>query len=514
VTGVKADWRNITDPIFHYAAERPNAPAFHQGHVTMTYGELAPLVAKAAVHCASFGFRPGARVAICLTNSIDHFILLLGLLRIGVTTMEVNYDPARPISPELLTKFSIRTVFHEPNISAPAGFSAVRIDSGWRSRIEKQTGDQRYEGSGDDIFTISLTSGTTGEAKGSLTSHLQYFQRLNAYTELFADSGLFASENPTNFLLTASISFTTFFRRMVSHLFIGGPVVILPEFMHIIDLVKAIGSWDNALCFVTSPMIRVLLACAPNEGLLFPRLRALVAGGGLLYPEEKLAVLDKVTPNFHESYGASGFGTLSVLPASAMREKAASVGRPPSFVEVGVVNRDGFPVPRGDVGKLRCRGTEGKGFAGDTEPQGDERFRDGWYYPGDLASIDADGYIFLKGRSADIIFRNGVEVFAQEIEEVMAVHPSVREVAVVGVPRNGPGEEMVAIVVAHGQAQHDALAEHCRAKLPSERWPDRVFYAQSLPRTPGGKIDRGQIKQIAITETQRQAGGRPQPAPQ
>jgi acyl-coenzyme A synthetase/AMP-(fatty) acid ligase len=94
---------------------------------------------------------------------------------------------------------------------------------------------------------------------------------------------------------------------------------------------------------------------------------------------------------------------------------------------------------------------------------------------------------------------------------VIAVHPSVKEVAVVGVPRRGSGEELVAIVVPNGQAQHDALAEHCRAKLPSERWPDRVFYAQSLPRAPGGKVDRGQIKQIAITETQRQMSGQSAP---
>ena len=122
------DWQNITDPIFHYAKERPNAPAFHQGHITMTYGELAPLVAKAAVHMHSYGFRPGQRVAINLTNSIDHFILVLGLLRLGVTTMEVNYDPTRPISPGLLSKFTIQTIFIEANGAPVQGFGAVRID--------------------------------------------------------------------------------------------------------------------------------------------------------------------------------------------------------------------------------------------------------------------------------------------------------------------------------------------------------------------------------------------------
>jgi acyl-coenzyme A synthetase/AMP-(fatty) acid ligase len=492
------NWHNVTDPIFHWAAKRPDAPAFHQGPETLSYGDLASLVGKAAVHLDGLGIRGGDRVAINLTNSIDHFVLTLALLRLGATTMEIAYNAQQPPAPDLLAKFSVRTVFIEPAAAPIAGLRWIKVDAGWRSLIAESDGDRRHRDNGDGIFTITLSSATTGQPKGSLTTHRQYFQRMRAYTELFADSGAFSSERPANFLLTASIAFSSFFRRMISGLFIGGSTTILPDYLHTIDLVTAIGASDDALCFITSAMCRYLVSCAPQQGLLFPRLRALVAGGGFLYPHEKLAVLERVSPNFYESYGASGFGTVAVLSPAEMRNRPASIGRPPSFIDVQVVDEAGRSLPSGAVGQLRCRGTEGKGLS-------DERFSDGWYYPGDSAHIDEAGYIYLRGRrSVDVISRNGVEIFAAEIEAVIAQHPTVVEVAVVGVPRPIPGDEMVALVVTRGQAQHAALAQHCHSRLPAERWPDQVFYTSALPKTAAGKLDRARVKAMVIQEIQRQ----------
>jgi acyl-coenzyme A synthetase/AMP-(fatty) acid ligase len=496
-------WSNISDPIFHWGAVRPEQPAFHQGHRTMTYGELAPLVGKAAVHLASLGIGAGDRVAISLTNSIDHFILTLGLLRLGATTMEIPYDVNGPTA-ELLANFSIRTIFLEPGVGPPAGVAAIRLDTGWRGLLARADGDRRHPGNGEDVFTISLTSGTTGVPKGSLTPQRRCFQRLAARAELFADSGVFASERPANFLLTASLGYAAFFQWAFGHLALGGAVVILPEFRNVIDLAKAIADWDNALCYLPAAVCRFLLSCTPAEGLLFPSIRALIGGGGFLYPQEKLALASRVTPHFHAQYGASGFGVLSVLRPGEIRERPASVGRPPSSIEMQVVGPDRQPLPAGTVGQLRCRGTEGMGFGSD------ERFHDGWYYPGDLGHIDAAGYIFLKGRSADVIARNGRDLFAADIEAVIALHPAVAEVAVVGVPRPAAGDDVVALVVARQQGQHEALAEHCRARLPAERWPDRIFYAPLLPKTPAGKLDRERIKDMIMSELARPARVAPQ----
>jgi len=496
--GMNPSWTNISDPIFHWAAERPDQPAFHEGHRTLTYSELAPLVGKAAVHLAGLGIGAGDRVAISLTNSIDHFILTLGLLRLGATVMEMLYDANGPAA-ELLANFSIRTIFLEPAVTPPAGVAAIRLDGSWRSSISRAQGDRRHPGNGEDIFTISLTSGTTGLPKGCLNPHRSYFHRMATSIQPFVESGVFSAEQPPNLLLTASIGLSTFFKRMVGHLFLGGAVVILPEFRNAIDLVKAIGSWDDALCYLPAAACRFLIACAPADGFLFPNIRALIGGGGFLYPQEKLALLSRVTPNFYHSYGASGFGTMAVLRPDEMCERPASVGRPPSAVEVQVVGADGQPLPAGRVGRLRSRGTEGMGFGGD------ERFRDGWHYPGDLGHIDAAGYVFVKGRDAEVIERDGQELFAADIESVIALHPAVAEVAVVGIPRPFSGEELVALVVARGEGQHESLARHCRASLPAPQVPDRVFYAAFLPKTVAGKLDRNRVKDLVMNEIERQA---------
>ncbi len=506
-----ANWQNVTDPIFHWAAERPDAPAFIQLPETITYAGLASLVAKAAVYLDSIGIRQGDRVAINLTNSIDHFILTLGLLRLGATTMEIAYNTQQPPNAEFLARFGIRTIFREPVDTAIAGLPSIKLDAGWRGQIAKCQGDRRSTDNGSGIFAINLTSGTTGEAKGSLTSHQRYFQRMRAQLEMFKDSDVFSSARPANFLLAASIGFSVYFRCMISHLCIGGAVTILPDYLYTIDMVKEIAAWDNAACLVTSAVCRVLLACAPQHGLLFPQLRALMAAGSFLYPEEKLAVMERVSPNFYDIYGASGFGTVAVLSPRDMRACPASVGRPPAFVEAQVVDEAARPLPPGAFGRLRFRGTEGA-FPADVDPASRERFHDGWFYPGDTGHIDDGGYIFLKGRDSDVIRRRGAAIFAAEIEAVIAQHPGVTEVAVVGVPRQTIGaseEELVALVATRGETGHEALAQHCQTKLPSDHWPDRLFYATTLPKTAGGKLDRARIRAIVLDQIAGRGGTLP-----
>jgi acyl-coenzyme A synthetase/AMP-(fatty) acid ligase len=503
-----ANWQNITDPVFHWAAERPDAPALIQPPETLTYRALATLVGQAAVHLDGEGVRAGDRVAINLTNAIDHFILLLALLRLGATTMEIPYSAQQPPSVELLATFGIKRIFIEPSAAPVTGVTSIKLDASWRGSITQRSGDRRAEDDGNGLFTITLTSGTSGQPKGTLTSHRQHLRRFSTHLELLADSGLFTDREPANFLLTGPIGYAVFLPSLLNQLFAGAPLTILPQYQDVIDLVKAIRAWDGAHCRITSAFCRYFLSCVPKQGVLFPNLRALGMGGGFLYPEEKLAILEKVSPNAYEVYGASGFGAMTVLTARDMRAHAESVGRAASSVTIEVVDQAGRSLPPGTVGLMRCRGTEGRGFAAEVAPDGDERFRDGWYYPGDLAAIDKDGFVYLKGRSgADIINRNGVELFAAEIEAVVARHASVAEVAVVGVPRAGSGEELVALVVPRGKAQHEALAQHCTRLLAAERRPDTVYYANALPKTAAGKLDRASVKAIVMDQVRRRVGG-------
>ncbi len=303
---------------------------------------------------------------------------------------------------------------------------------------------------------------------------------------------------------TASLSLSPFFRRLMGQIAAGGPVVLLPEFAHPIDLIKAIAAWDSATFAATANMCRAFIAAAPQDAILFPGVRALFSLGTPLYPEEKRAMIRRVTPNFYDSYGTSGMGTIAMLMPAEVEAMAASVGRAAPGIEIEIVDAHGGPCATGTIGRVRCRGRTSAGaFVTTAEPSETERFADGWYYPGEFGYLDGDGYLFLKGRVSDVVRRSGIELFPTEIEEALASHPGVREAAVVGVPSAPHGHELVAVVVKEGEPSHNDIAQHCRARLTPEKWPDRIFYAAALPMTSGGKPDRVQVRTMVQEEIAR-----------
>ena len=124
---------------------------------------------------------------------------------------------------------------------------------------------------------------------------------------------------------------------------------------------------------------------------------------------------------------------------------------------------------------------------GDDGP-GDEGFRDGWYYPGDLGRIDKRGILHLHGRAADLIKRGGLMVHAQEVEQALRRHDSVADAAVVGFPSAALGQEVAAFIVPRGPVDARELIRHCRHELAPFKVPTRVEFVAALPRNPNGKV--------------------------
>jgi acyl-CoA synthetase (AMP-forming)/AMP-acid ligase II len=499
-------WQNLSDPLFHHAASRPDRPAIIDGPSMLTYGELAELVGKASVYLRGHDVGVGERVGVNLSSGADHVVLVLALLRVGATLTEIPYSSATPPDRAQLERLGITRMFIESDAPAPDPIASIRVDARWRERVARQSGDYRTSAAAEELQIVTLSSGSTGVPKGVRMTQRLIFDRDAAYEETLAGSDIYAPERLANFLVTASIAYATFLRRLLAQTFAGGPVVLLPEYAHPIDLIKAIAAWDNAAAAVTANMCRAFIACAPPDGPLFPRVRALISVGMPLYPEEKRAIARKVTPNFYDSYGTSGIGTISCLRPPDIEAKAASVGRPVSGVEVEIVDAREAPLPAGATGRLRLRGrTSAHGFLALGALSESEKFADGWYYPGEVGYVDADGFLYLKGRAADLIRRAGIEIFPSEIEEAIATHPGVRAVGIVGVPSESLGEELVAVIVTKDNPPHAEIAQYCRTRLAAGKWPDRIFYAASLPMTVGGKPDRMQLRANVIEQMARRA---------
>jgi acyl-CoA synthetase (AMP-forming)/AMP-acid ligase II len=184
-------------------------------------------------------------------------------------------------------------------------------------------------------------------------------------------------------------------------------------------------------------------------------------------------------------------------------KRLSSIGRPLPDVEIRIVNDEGREVARGEIGEIILRTSRlMKGYIGqDTTTQ--EILVDGWIHTRDLGWIDDDGYLYLAGRRDDLIIRGGENIDPSEIEAVLHSHPAIEEAAVIGYPSEEWGEIVMAVVVPKKGATITAedLTEFCRQRLASFKKPERVEFAESLPRNALGKVIRKDLKARYLTKT-------------
>jgi acyl-CoA synthetase (AMP-forming)/AMP-acid ligase II len=503
MTVMPAAWSNITDAIFEHARARPAAVALVEGPTALTFGAFAELIGKATVWLTQQKVKSGDRVGVRMTNSADHLILSMALLRLGAVKFELSANHTPKQLEAITRKFALGTLFVEPPMKVYRGARTVIVDTVWRKTVEACEGDVRHDDARGNPWYVNLTSGSTGESKGVVVSHAQMISRYREYVAGYANTGIISDRDPATVLMIGSLAFAGFHAFLMYQVMSGAKVVMLPEFARFYDIVRNFGYYENAVAMVMPDLCTVFDSCAQKGTMLLPNVRALISGGQPLAPESKRAMIAGVTPNYHEIYGTSSSGWISILHPDDMRRHADSVGRPVPGMEVEIVDGEGNVLPPNKVGRLRCRSaTTSASYVVEEEP-GEEGFRDGWFYPGDLAMFDGSRFLHLKGRAAHIIVRGGTEIYPAEVEAVLCAHASVSEAVVIGLPTRQGGQQVVALVVAKGEPQHEDLVQHCKARLPLEKRPGALAYTDALPRTANGKIDRAKAAERALRALRR-----------
>ena len=218
-------------------------------------------------------------------------------------------------------------------------------------------------------------------------------------------------------------------------------------------------------------------------------------------PAVKRGLIDWWGPKITEYYGSTEGSIISIIPADEWLSKGGSVGRPVDTVEVIVVNESGDRITDGSEGTLYFRNKMGTDFSyhKDEEKTKAAHLEPGVFTTGDVGYIDSDGYLWLSDRKIDMIISGGVNIYPAEIEGVLAVHPAVEDVAVIGVPDEEFGESVKAIVqVVDGRVASDALADeliaHCRELLAGYKAPRSVDFIAHVPRTGTGKIQKAPLR--------------------
>jgi acyl-CoA synthetase (AMP-forming)/AMP-acid ligase II len=333
---------------------------------------------------------------------------------------------------------------------------------------------------------LSLSSGTTGKPKGPVISHGNILNRLQIYTVSLGFN------ERDRFLLSTPLYFGGGRYMALCMLMLGGTVVLARQPVSPAELLRIVDDEKITSLFLVPTLLRRLLSiCEDNDGPALPAVRRLISSGSILHARERDLIQRKLSPEFFNFYASTEGGGVSVLAPDDPETVSGSIGRPVFGTEVELVGPDHKPVPKGDVGEIRYRGgTVADGFYRDPDATA-EAFRDGWYYPGDLGRYDEDGYLYLVGRTKDMIIRGGVNIYPFEIEQLLLSHPDIAEAAVVAWPSPELGEEVAAFVVPKApleQVDRHLLDGFCRANLAPYKVPKDFFTLAEMPKNAMGKI--------------------------
>lgn len=478
---------NIADALSHHATARPDHAAIVAGERRILYRDLDPLVRRGAAHIADLGLAEGDVVGVALRDSVEHLVILYALARRGAVLLPMDWRWTADEKRRVALHFGAKRVLVEPDADTLPGLATLPIDEHWHSDVAAAPADRLFRSAGEQALLLSLSSGTTGTPKGPMLNHAQFLRRFwTHWINLKLNSHeRYVSATPMYFGGGRTFN--------MSLLFSGGTVILFPPPYTPEALVAEIDRTKATSIFLVPTLIRRLLDLSFDSLAPMRRLNVLLSSGSALHPDERRSIRETLCPNFYEYYASTEGGGISLLTPEDQAVYADSVGRPIFAVDVQVVGDDHLPLPPGAVGLLRYRGPGvATGFY-NNPVESAEVFRDGWFYPGDLAAIDARGYIFLKGRRKDMIIRGGVNIYPNEIEAVLLAHSAVTEAAAVPWPSRVFGEEVAAFVTVRTSVEGAELIAHCRERLASYKVPKNVFIVDALPKNSLGKIVKASL---------------------
>ncbi len=474
---------NITETLPLNAKRRPDHPALVLGERALTYGELAPLVARTAAHLAGLGARRDDLVGVALKDSIEHVVAMLAIARLGAAILPIDWRWAQQEKQRLVDFFAPRLVLTEPDAQALPPFARAAVDAAWHAAVARQDAATAPRCSDPDApLLLSLSSGTTGRPKGPMLTH-RLLQ--NRFLQHWA---VLSFHEQDRHLVSTPLYFGGGRVFALSHVFVGATTVLLPLPYQPEELIATVRRDRITTMFIVPTMLRRLMEMPDADAPLLAGPRYVISGGAALRPAERLEALRKVSPNLVNYYSSSEGGAVSLLLPEHGGEAANSVGRPVFMTEVEVVDDDDGPLAPGATGHVRYRGPGVPSALYRDAEQSAAMFRHGWFYPGDLGLIDAQGFLHLTGRAKDMIIRGGVNIYPQDIERVLAAAPGVHDVAVVGWPSRAFGEELAAFVVRRGDVAETALLARCKAELASYKVPRGIFFVDALPKNSSGKV--------------------------
>ncbi len=486
-------------------AARRAAPALVQGPVTRTYADLDARSSQVAQALLAAGVRAGDRVPVLAKNCIELVEVVFGALKMGAVAAPVNWRLTAPEVAAVLADSGAPLVVAGADLEAVARAATdgrdvrvVVLGEEYESWLGAQPATDPASPETDHTVVLQLyTSGTTGAPKGVMLDHA------NLSVLARASSTLQFGPGSVNLVAMPMFHIGGIGPALIG-LYAGARSVVVAEFepVAVLDLLERERVTNAFLVPAALAMLAAVPGAADRD---WSALESLSYGASPITATSLRTIMATFRTPMMQVYGMTETtGAIVQLdpadhdPGGPREYLLRSAGKAYDGIELRIVDpATGAPLPSGTVGELLVRGDAvTPGYWGRPAETAAARTDDGWLHTGDAGYLDPDGYLFLTDRIKDMIVSGAENVYPIEVENVLAEHPDVADVAVIGVPDQRWGEAIKAVVVPRAGAvlDPDELLAWSRGRLAGYKRPRSVDIVTALPRNPSGKILKRELR--------------------
>jgi long-chain acyl-CoA synthetase len=502
----------------HHARVWPDKTALIAGETRRTYGELTARVNRLAQALRDADVGVGDTVGAALHNGVEWFELLNAVGLLGAQLVPIGYRQKGPEIAYMLADSGAKVLLAAADLAEEVDRAAAEID--WPDARRWVVGEGAARGrpyeqvlaaqapaplaavfAGGGFNTMIYTSGTTGRPKGIERAQDPATAQLS-----MLGMALLWGLGPDDVTLVAGPCYHTgpaSYAQM--HLAIGGTAVIMPHFAAAAALALIARHRVTNAFMVPTHFSRILqLDPAARTGHDLSSMRLVMHSAAPCPPAVKRAIMDVFPPGaVTEFYGASE-GGFTRITAEEWQRKPGSVGTPWPGHQIHILDEQGGELARGEIGLIYVRSPQTAFRYRGADEKTRAAFRDGMFTAGDLGWLDDDGYLFIADRRTDLIISGGANIYPAEVESVLAAHPAVADVAVIGMPDPDLGKTVLAVIELRAGAHADAaeLIAFARRDLARYKCPRRIEFVATLPREPQGKVRKHELIAKYVTSDQ------------